>query len=107
MVITIAHRSTTKFTVLAKAVIKPMLRQISIFLKSRSLRKFSQFSRYWRFQTILIFVRMGGFVRYGEVRNDFVLLKGSVPGVKKRVVTLRKTLCPQVSRKALEKVELK
>jgi large subunit ribosomal protein L3e len=50
---------------------------------------------------------MGGFVRYGEVRNNFVLLKGSVPGVKKRVVTLRKTLCPQVSRKALEKVELK
>jgi large subunit ribosomal protein L3e len=50
---------------------------------------------------------MGGFVRYGEVRNDFVLLKGSVPGVKKRVVTLRKSLCPQVSRKALEKVELK
>lgn len=50
---------------------------------------------------------MGGFVRYGEVRNDFILLKGSVPGVKKRVVTLRKTLFPQVSRKALEKVELK
>ncbi|KAK2745706.1 60S ribosomal protein L3 [Myotisia sp. PD_48] len=50
---------------------------------------------------------MGGFVRYGEVKNDFLILKGSVPGVKKRVVTLRKTLWPQVSRKALEKVELK
>ncbi|KAL1954853.1 hypothetical protein VTO42DRAFT_495 [Malbranchea cinnamomea] len=50
---------------------------------------------------------MGGFVRYGEVKNDFLIIKGSIPGVKKRVVTLRKTLYPQVSRKALEKVELK
>ncbi|EER39500.1 large subunit ribosomal protein L3 [Histoplasma capsulatum var. duboisii H88] len=50
---------------------------------------------------------MGGFVRYGEVRNDYVMIKGSVPGVKKRVLTLRKTLYPQVSRRALEKVELK
>jgi len=50
---------------------------------------------------------MGGFVRYGEVKNDFVLLKGSVPGVKKRVMTLRKSLSPQTSRKATEKVELK
>ena len=50
---------------------------------------------------------MGGFVRYGDVKNDFVLLKGSVPGVKKRVMTLRKSMFPHTSRKALEKVELK
>lgn len=50
---------------------------------------------------------MGGFVRYGEVKNDFVLLKGSVPGVKKRVMTLRKSMYRHTSRKALEKVELK
>ena len=50
---------------------------------------------------------MGGFVRYGEVKNDFLILKGSIPGVKKRVITLRKTLYPQVSRRALEKVDLK
>jgi len=50
---------------------------------------------------------MGGFVRYGEVKNDFVLLKGSIPGVKKRVMTLRKSMFPHTSRKALEKVELK
>lgn len=50
---------------------------------------------------------MGGFVRYGEVKNDFLILKGSIPGVKKRVVTLRKTMWPQVNRKALEKTELK
>ena len=35
------------------------------------------------------------------------MLKGSVPGVKKRVMTLRKTMFPQTTRKALEKVELK
>ena len=50
---------------------------------------------------------MGGFVHYGEVKNDFVLLKGSVPGVKKRVITLRKSMFSHTSRKALEKVELK
>ena len=50
---------------------------------------------------------MGGFVRYGEVKNDFLLLKGSVPGVKKRVMTLRKSMFIHTSRRALEKVELK
>lgn len=50
---------------------------------------------------------MGGFVRYGQVKNDFVILKGSVPGVKKRVMTLRKSMFTHTSRKALEKVELK
>lgn len=50
---------------------------------------------------------LGGFVRYGEVKNDFVLVKGAVPGVKKRVVTLRKSMFVHTSRRALEKVELK
>lgn len=50
---------------------------------------------------------MGGFVRYGEVKNDFVILKGSVPGVKKRIMTLRKSMFVHTSRKALEKVDLK
>ncbi|KAF2154280.1 60S ribosomal protein L3 [Myriangium duriaei CBS 260.36] len=50
---------------------------------------------------------LGGFVRYGIVKNDFILLKGSVPGVKKRVMTLRKTMFTQTTRKALEKVDLK
>jgi len=53
------------------------------------------------------FSSMGGFVRYGEVKNDFIILKGSVPGVKKRVMTLRKSMFTHTSRKALEKVELK
>jgi large subunit ribosomal protein L3e len=50
---------------------------------------------------------MGGFVRYGEVKNDFLLLKGSAPGVKKRVVTLRKSMFIHTRRRALEKVDLK
>lgn len=35
------------------------------------------------------------------------MVKGSVPGVKKRVMTLRKSMFVHTSRKALEKVELK
>lgn len=50
---------------------------------------------------------MGGFVRYGEVKNDWVMVKGSIPGVKKRVMTLRKSMWTHTSRKALEKVDLK
>ncbi|KAK6457217.1 60S ribosomal protein L3 [Scheffersomyces xylosifermentans] len=50
---------------------------------------------------------LGGFVRYGNVKNDFVLVKGSIPGIKKRVVTLRKSLYVDTSRRALEQVNLK
>jgi large subunit ribosomal protein L3e len=56
---------------------------------------------------MLIFLSLGGFVRYGEVKNDFLILKGSIPGVKKRVVTLRKSMFIHTSRKALEKIDLK
>jgi len=34
-------------------------------------------------------------------------LKGAIPGPKKRVITLRKTLLTQTSRNAVEKVTLK
>merc|ERR1719285_681946 len=50
---------------------------------------------------------MGGFSHYGEVTQDWVMLKGTVMGCRKRIITLRKSLLPQVSRKATEKVELK
>jgi len=50
---------------------------------------------------------LGGFVRYGEVKNDFVMVKGSIPGTKKRVMTLRKSMYTHTSRKALEQVSLK
>merc|ERR1711939_1282408 len=50
---------------------------------------------------------VGGFVRYGVVKNDWVMIKGSCPGVVKRVVTLRKSLITHTSRAALEKINLK
>jgi len=50
---------------------------------------------------------MGGFPHYGVVNEDFVMLKGCIPGPKKRVITLRKALFPQTSRSALEQVKLK
>jgi large subunit ribosomal protein L3e len=50
---------------------------------------------------------LGGFPHYGEVNEDFIMLKGCVPGPKKRVITLRKSIRPQTSRSALEKIKLK
>lgn len=50
---------------------------------------------------------MGGFPHYGIVKNDFLILKGSIPGTKKRVITLRKSLMVHTSRRDLEKVQLK
>jgi len=50
---------------------------------------------------------MGGFPRYGMVNEDFVMIKGACVGVKKRAITLRKSLLNQTSRSALEKIQLK
>merc|ERR1719230_1794645 len=50
---------------------------------------------------------MGGFSHYGEITQDWVMLKGTVMGSRKRIITLRKSLLPQVSRKATEKIDLK
>jgi len=33
---------------------------------------------------------MGGFPHYGEVNNDFIMIRGCCVGPKKRVLTLRK-----------------
>lgn len=37
---------------------------------------------------------VGGFPHYGEITSDWVMIKGGVPGTKKRPVTLRKTIVP-------------
>merc|ERR1712066_684037 len=50
---------------------------------------------------------MGGFSHYGEVTQDWVMVRGGVMGPRKRIITMRKPLLPQVSRKATEKIELK
>merc|ERR1712071_210796 len=49
---------------------------------------------------------MGGFPHYGEVNNDFIMIKGCCMGPKKRVITLRKAFT-SAKRVALEKIELK
>jgi large subunit ribosomal protein L3e len=50
---------------------------------------------------------MGGFPHYGFVNCDYLMIKGSVPGTRKRVITLRKSLHVQTSRNALEEISLK
>jgi len=57
--------------------------------------------------TIKSITPLGGFPHYGEVNNDFVMVKGGLVGVKKRVITLRKSCVKQVSQAATEKIELK
>merc|ERR1711924_482075 len=50
---------------------------------------------------------MGGFPHYGEVNEDYVMLKGAVVGVRNRLITMRKSLLTQGSRIALEQINLK
>ena len=50
---------------------------------------------------------LGGFPHYGVVDEDYVMVKGCIPGSKKRCITLRKSLVAQTSRNALEEVALK
>jgi len=50
---------------------------------------------------------MGGFPHYGVVNEDFLMIKGCCVGVKKRVLTLRKSLLTHTKRSALENVSLK
>jgi len=49
---------------------------------------------------------MGGFPHYGEVNNDFIMIKGGCVGTKNRILVLRKSLMIQVKRSALEKIDL-
>merc|ERR1712159_69048 len=50
---------------------------------------------------------VGGFPHYGEVNEDYIMLKGAVTGVKKRVITLRKSLLTQTSTASKEDINLK
>jgi Ribosomal protein L3 len=50
---------------------------------------------------------LGGFPRYGEINNDWLMIKGGVVGPRKRFLLLRKSLYAQVSRKSLETITLK
>jgi len=57
--------------------------------------------------TVKSITPVGGFPHYGEVNEDFVMVKGSIPGIKKRVITLRKSCVPQASMTAKEEITLK
>lgn len=50
---------------------------------------------------------MGGFVRYGRVKEDYVMIKGSCPGCVKRPITIRKPLVCPTNSVAKEDVQLK
>merc|ERR1711937_263129 len=50
---------------------------------------------------------MGGFPHYGEVKQDFIMIKGCCIGPKKRVLTLRKSLLTHTKKRAVEKINLK
>jgi large subunit ribosomal protein L3e len=50
---------------------------------------------------------MGGFVHYGNVDEDFVMIKGSVVGIRKRPITLRKAINLKTNRAAVEQIKLK
>lgn len=50
---------------------------------------------------------MGGFPFYGEVNNDFIMIKGCCIGHKRRIITLRKSLLTHTKRSALEQINLK
>jgi len=50
---------------------------------------------------------MGGFPHYGVVNEDYLMLKGSVMGTKKRVITIRKSLQTHTKRSAQEEIDLK
>jgi large subunit ribosomal protein L3e len=50
---------------------------------------------------------MGGFVRYGTVREDYLLIKGCVPGPPKRPLTLRKSLRSKTNKAFTEQVNVK
>jgi len=50
---------------------------------------------------------MGGFPHYGEVNQDFLLIKGGVIGVRKRPVVLRKSIFPTTKSWMTEQAEIK
>lgn len=50
---------------------------------------------------------MGGFPHYGEVKQDFLIMKGQVMGAKKRCLTLRKAVFVKTDTNSVEQIELK
>jgi len=57
--------------------------------------------------TVKSITPMGGFPHYGNVDEDWMMIKGGVTGSKKRVLTLRKSLLAQTTIAARETIALK
>merc|ERR1739842_68805 len=50
---------------------------------------------------------MGGFVGYGIVKQDFIMIKGTCPGIRKRPITLRKAIVEPSTTAAKEEIKLR
>eukprot|EP00605_Chrysophyceae_sp_TOSAG23-4_P001068 GSChrysophyteH1.ASY1.ANO1.1173.1 assembled CDS len=50
---------------------------------------------------------VGGFPHYGEINEDWLMIKGGIIGTKKRCVTLRKSLCTPTRRSHFEDLNIK
>eukprot|EP00483_Globobulimina_turgida_P012948 UN12972 len=50
---------------------------------------------------------MGGFVGYGVVKQDFIMIKGTCPGVRKRPITLRKAIVEPSTTTSKEEIKLR
>jgi len=50
---------------------------------------------------------LGGFPHYGIVKDDFLMIKGTVPGCKKRPITIRHSVILQTDVRSREEIELK
>jgi len=50
---------------------------------------------------------VGGFPHYGQINEDWIMLKGCIAGSKKRPVTLRKSVVPAAKRSHLEPLNIK
>lgn len=50
---------------------------------------------------------VGGFPHYGQINEDWLMVKGSIAGAKKRAVTLRKSIVPATKRSHLEPLNVK
>jgi large subunit ribosomal protein L3e len=50
---------------------------------------------------------LGGFPQYGIIKNDWLMIKGQVVGTRKRVITLRKTIRPPVTKTSMEPIHIK
>lgn len=57
--------------------------------------------------TVKTITPVGGFPHYGEINEDWLLVKGCFGGCKKRPITMRKSLVPPTRRSHMEPINLK